>query len=133
MERVVDVEVGGKRKIYPFSVIAQKGVINDSFNGKHIVNFYKPGAVSVLDKREISKSRNVGSATLFNAVLNGQKLTFRKHEDGFRDLQTNSTWDITGRSIAGPLQGKQLRIEPHSNHLAFAWLAFYPHSEIYLK
>ncbi|MFN2438874.1 MAG: DUF3179 domain-containing protein [Chitinophagaceae bacterium] len=133
MERVVDVESGGKRKIYPFSVIAQKGVINDSFNGKHIVIFYKPGAVSVLDKREISKSRNVGSATLFHAVLNGQKLTFKQSEDGFRDLQTNSSWDITGRSIAGPLQGKQLRIEPHSNHLAFAWLAFYPHSEIYLK
>jgi hypothetical protein len=130
---VVDVESGGKRKIYPFSVIAQKGVINDSFNGKHVVIFHKSGTVSVLDKKEINESRNVGSATLFNAVLDGQKLTFKQNEDGFADLQTNSTWDITGRSIAGPLQGKQLRIEPHSNHLAFAWLAFYPHSEIYLK
>ena len=133
MERVVDVESGGKRKIYPFSVIAQKGIINDSFNAKNIVIFYKAGTVSVLDKKDIRNSKDIGSATMFHAVLNGQKLTFRKHEDGFRDLQTNSTWDITGRSIAGPLQGKQLRIEPHSNHLAFAWLAFYPHSEIYLK
>ncbi len=131
MERVVDVESGGKRKIYPFSVIAKKGVINDSFNGKNIVIFYKSGTVSVLDKKEIISSRDIGSATMFFAVLNGRKLTFRKHEGGFRDLQTNSTWDITGRSIAGPLQGNQLRIEPHSNHLAFAWLAFYPNSEIY--
>ncbi len=45
--------------------------------------------------------------------------------------ETGSVWDITGRSIAGPMKGKQLRIEPHSNHLAFAWLAFYPESEIY--
>ena len=133
MERVVDVESGGKRKIYPFSVLAQKGVINDSFNGKNIVIFYKAGTVSVLDKKDIRNSRDIGSATMFHAVLNGQKLTFRNYEDSFRDLQTNSTWDITGRSIAGPLQGKQLRIEPHSNHLAFAWLAFYPDSEIYLK
>ena len=131
MERVVDVESKGKRKIYPFSAIAAQGVINDTFNGKHVVIFYKPGTVSVLDEREVSKSRGVGSATLFNAVLDGQKLFFQKKGDLFKDQQTGSAWDITGSSIAGPLKGKQLRIEPHSNHLAFAWLAFYPESEIY--
>ncbi len=131
MERVIDVESKGKRKIYPFSAIAKKGVINDTFNGKHVVLFYKSGTVSVLDRREISKSREVGTATLFNAVLNGQKLTFGKKGDYFIDLQTGSTWDVTGHCVAGPLKGKQLPIEPHSNHLAFAWLAFYPESEIY--
>ncbi|MFD2515785.1 DUF3179 domain-containing protein [Pontibacter locisalis] len=131
MERVVDVESKGNRKIYPFSVIEKKGVINDTFHNKHIVIFYKSGTVSVLDERDISKSRNVGSATLFNAVLDGKKLTFLKKGDQFTDQETGSTWDITGRSIAGPMKGKQLRVEPHSNHLAFAWLAFYPESEIY--
>ena len=131
MERVVDVESKGKRKIYPFSLIAKKDVINDTFHDKHIVIFYKSGTVSVLDERDISKSRNVGSATLFNAVLDGKKLTFRKKGEQFTDQETGSVWDITGRSIAGPMKGKQLRIEPHSNHLAFAWLAFYPESEIY--
>jgi hypothetical protein len=85
----------------------------------------------VLDEREIRKSRAVGSATLFNAMLEGQKLTFQKSGALFKDQQTGSTWDITGHSLTGPLKGKQLRIEPHSNHLAFAWLAFYPDSEIY--
>ncbi|MCK5677786.1 MAG: DUF3179 domain-containing protein, partial [Flavobacteriaceae bacterium] len=33
----------------------------------------------------------------------------------------------------GKLKGKQLQIEPHSNHFAFAWLAFYPETEIYKK
>ena len=131
MERVVDIESKGQRKIYPFTAISKKGVINDTFNSKHIVVFYKSGTVSVLDERDISKSRNVGTATLFNAVLDGQKLTFRKQGELFKDQQTESTWNITGRSTAGPLKGKQLRIEPHSNHLAFAWLAFYPESEIY--
>jgi hypothetical protein len=27
--------------------------------------------------------------------------------------------------------GRQLMIEPHSNHFAFAWLAFYPDTIIY--
>lgn len=133
MERVVDVESKGKRKVYPFSSISGEGVINDTFNGKNIVIFYKHGTVSVLDEREVRKSKDVGSATLFNAMLEGQKLTFQKKEALFKDRQTGSTWDITGRSLAGPLKGKQLRIEPHSNHLAFAWLAFYPESEIYRK
>jgi hypothetical protein len=70
---------------------------------------------------------------LFNAVLEGQKLTFRKKGEHFTDKETGSTWDITGHSLAGPLKGKQLRVERHSNHLAFAWLAFYPDSEIYGK
>jgi hypothetical protein len=133
MERVVDVESKGKRKVYPFSAIAQKGVINDTFNGKNIVVFYKSGTVSVLDEKEIRKSRNIGSATLFNAELEGQKLTFRKKGEHFVDKETGSTWDITGHAVAGPLKGKQLRTERHSNHLAFAWLAFYPESEIYGK
>lgn len=133
MERVVDVESKGKRKVYPFSVLSNKGVINDRFNGKNIVVFFQSSTLSTLDKKEISKSRKVGSATLFNAVLDGQKLTFQKNGNHFSDLQTKSAWDVTGRSFSGSLKGKQLRPEPHSNHLAFAWLAFYPDSEIYFR
>lgn len=133
MERVVDVESRGKRKIYPFSFLSKEGVINDSFNGKQIVIFFTSATLSTLDEREISQSKKVGSATLFNAMLDGQRLTFEKRGEHFKDLQTQSSWDVTGRSFDGPLRGKQLRIEPHSNHFAFAWLAFYPDSEIYLK
>jgi len=31
----------------------------------------------------------------------------------------------------GKLMRNQLRIEPHSNHFIFAWLAFYPDTEIF--
>lgn len=111
--------------------ISKSGIINDSFDGKNIVIFFQSATLSTLDEREISSSRKAGSATLFNAVLDGQKLTFQKSGDHFRDVETGSIWDVTGKSFRGPLQGKQLRPEPHSNHLAFAWLAFYPDSEIY--
>lgn len=131
MERVIDVESKGRRKAYPFSAIAKKSVVNDLFNEKNIVIFYSPGTVSVLDEKKISRSRKVGTATLFNAVLDGKKLTFEKTGDAFRDNETKSIWDITGRSISGPLRGKQLRMERHSNHLAFAFLAFFPEAEIY--
>jgi 2,4-dienoyl-CoA reductase-like NADH-dependent reductase (Old Yellow Enzyme family) len=53
--------------------------------------------------------------------------------DQFLTDYTNRRSDEYGGSLAGPLKGKQLRTERHSNHFAFAWLAFYPDSEIYQK
>lgn len=131
MERIIDVHAEGDYKIYPFSKIAEKGVINDTFKSKNIVIFYQSGTVSVLDKKDISQSKNIGSATVFNAEINNQVLTFQKEGDIFKDDQTNSHWDITGKCISGPMKGSQLRIEPHGNHFAFAWLAFFPDSIIY--
>ncbi len=40
MERVVDIEVDGSYKIYPFAKIAEKGVINDTYHGVHAVLFH---------------------------------------------------------------------------------------------
>ena len=131
MERIIDIYSKGKYKIYPFSSIKKKGVINDQFEGKQVVLFYQSGMVSILDKSNITESKDIGSVTVFNAILEGQKLTFRKKRNKFIDDQTQSEWDITGLCLRGPLQGKQLQIEAHSNHFAFAWLAFYPDSQIY--
>lgn len=131
MERVIDIEVKGSRKIYPFSAIAEKGVINDSFKGYHIVFFHGGRTVSVLDARQIRESRAIGSVTAFRPVVGDSLYTFRKSGNRFKDEQTGSTWDITGRCVKGELKGTLLKIVPHSNHFAFAWLAFFPDSEIY--
>ncbi len=131
LERIVNVSVKGKYIIYPFSVISKKGVINDSFKSKDIVIFFKTGTVSILDKKDISKSKDVGSVTVFSPVVNNMKLSFAKKDDKIVDTKTNSVWDITGKCIKGKLAGSQLAIEPYSTHFAFAWLAFHPESVIY--
>jgi len=131
MERIVDIQDDGRYKVYPFTAVAEKGVINDRFRSKNIVVFYLSGTVSNMDERDLSKSKDVGSVTVFNPVVDGKLLTFSKKEDVFIDAQTKSKWDITGRCINGKLKGEQLMIEPHSNHFAFSWLAFFPDSEIY--
>lgn len=132
MERIIDLEGSNGYRVYPFSIIAKEGVINDTYDGKHIVIFYKNETVSVLDKKEISKSKSVGSATMFSSTLEGNVLTFEKTKDGFfMDSETKSYWDITGRCTKGILMGKKLYPETYSNHFAFAWLSFHPDSEIY--
>lgn len=131
MERVIDVRVGDDIKAYPFSSIAISCVINDKFKGEKIVIFYEEETISVLDKKNISESRAVGSATLFSPIVDGKALIFEKKDDGFVDQKTGSKWDITGHCFEGKLKGERLRPLPHSNHFAFAFLHFYPKAEIY--
>jgi Protein of unknown function (DUF3179) len=58
-------------------------------------------------------------------------LTFKKFGKYFKDDQTSSVWDITGYCREGKGKGQQLEVLPHTNHFAFAYLAFFPKSEIY--
>jgi len=131
MERVIDIQVNGKYKIYPLTLIQEKGVINDRFEGRDIVIFYTSKTVSVLDEQQISESRKIGSVTVFSRKVDDSLLSFRKEPEGFVDEQTGSTWSITGKCISGELNGKNLWPLVHGNHFAFAWFAFHPDSEIY--
>jgi len=131
MERLIDVKGSDGYKIYPFSKIAEKGVINDTYDGQNLVIFYKGETVSILDEKNIEESRAIGSATVFYSVIEGKSLTFVRKDNHFMDKETGSLWDITGKCIQGDFKGKSLEPLPHSNHFAFSWLAFHPESEIY--
>lgn len=131
MERIVDIQDDGKYKVYPFAAVAKTGVINDQFKSKHVVLFHQPGTVSNMDENKLTDSKDVGSVTVFSPSVKGKLLTFYKKDNYFIDEQTKSRWDITGKCFKGKHKGEQLVIEPHSNHFAFAWLAFYPETIIY--
>ena len=133
MERIVNIRDHEKYKIYPFTVIKKKEVINDKFESQNIVIFYQSGTVSVLDNTIIFESRDIGSVTIFNPIINNKTITFKKEGKIFKDEQTNSEWNITGLCTKGELKGSQLDLILHGNHFAFAWLAFYPKSEIYTE
>jgi len=133
MERVIDVRVNEKYKIYPLSAIQSKGIINDSFNNQPIVVFYTAKTVSVLDNKNISESKEVGSVTVFEPLIDGKLLSFVKSDVGFVDEQTGSVWNITGNCIEGQYKGLELRPMNSGNHFAFAWFAFHPESEIYTE
>ncbi|MCF6214057.1 MAG: DUF3179 domain-containing protein [Flavobacteriaceae bacterium] len=131
MARVVDIQSEGKYKIYPFSTIAKKGVIHDDFKSAKIVVFFKSGTISVMDKADITKSKDIGTVTVFKRFLNGQEYRFKKIDNTFVDDNTHSKWDVMGYCYEGVSKGKQLEIEPHGNHFAFAWFAFHPKTKIF--
>lgn len=131
MERVVTVDLDGESVAYPFEVLAKERVVNDQVGGTQIVVLFKPGTKSALDAGLFENSRDVGAGVVFNREVGGQLLTFRLDGDQFRDQETGSTWDITGRATSGPLSGKQLQPVVHGNHFWFSWAVFRPETRVY--
>jgi hypothetical protein len=132
MERVLGGLVGGQAVAYPFGILAQVGVVNDTVGGQPVVAFWQDGAVSALDDSRIDESRRVGTAALYGRVVNAQTLTFRRGADGtITDVETGSTWNVFGRAISGPLKDTQLNREVAGPHFWFAWAAFRPETTVY--
>jgi len=131
MEKVVTVSIGEQSMAYPYSTTAKQKVINDRLGDRPLTIFHGPGAVSALDKRRIAASRHVGSTGVFDRRVQDKTLTFIWDNDSLKDDQTRSTWDITGRAIAGPLQDTQLESISHGDYFAFAWFAFKPETKVY--
>ena len=131
-ERVVGIYGDNGVKGYPWSIIEKEKVINDEFEGEAVVLFYSKGMVSVVDEKNISESRDVGSVSVYSPLINGKLLEFEPYKNGtFRDAETNSVWDSLGKCIEGKYKGVSLQPIVHGQHFAFAWLEFYPDTEIY--
>jgi hypothetical protein len=132
-EKVIAVKDGDINKAYPYSITKVDHVINDNINGTPIVIFHGKGAVSALDNRIIADSKEVGSTGVFNPVIEGKILTFEYIEGFFIDSETGSKWNITGKAVYGKYRGKNMERIKHGDYFAFAWFAFRPDTEVYVK
>lgn len=130
-ERVLAGVIGGQPIAYPFSVLARHGVINDVVKGWPVVAVWHPGTVSALDRGKIDESRDVGSAALFNPIVDGRVLTFRREGYTLTDEQTHSTWNLFGEAVSGVLTGAMLQQYPAQPMFWFAWAAHHPDTKIY--
>ncbi len=116
---------------YDFHTLSQRNVINDMLNAADVVVFWEAGATSALDGSNIDTSKDVGMAGMFHREVDGQTLTFQYEDGEFRDLETDSTWNIFGVATEGELEGTQLEIVHAFPHFWFAWAAFHPDTELY--
>lgn len=131
-ERVLAGVIDGQPVAYPFPVLGEEIVINDTVGEKAVVAIWQPGATSALDSASISGSRDVGMAALYNRELDGTRLTFFVDDNGvIRDEQTQSAWNVFGTAQEGEYEGRQLQQELAFPHFWFAWAAFQPDTAIY--
>jgi hypothetical protein len=131
MERVAAVQVGDQSVAYPFSALRELRVVNDEVDDEPLVVFWAPGTASALDRGNIAEGRDIGSSGVFDPTVGDRVLTFnRTGEDGFRDRETGSIWNLMGWAVSGPLAGTRLNPVPHGDYFWFAWAAFRPETDI---
>ena len=132
-ERVAAVQTGPRSAVvYPFSQLKRDAPVNDEIERRPAVVFFDPRVGSALDAPEVSLGRDVGAAAVFGRQLGGRTLTFERGADRgtFRDRQTGSIWDMSGRATDGPLRGERLEQIPSDDQFWFALAAFFPKAEL---
>ncbi|NUM44639.1 MAG: DUF3179 domain-containing protein [Anaerolineales bacterium] len=129
--RVLTVDLNGEAKAYPYDVLQEAGVVNDTVGGQDLVVFWSPGTASALDDGTVAGGRDVGTANAFARAVDGQFLTFTFDGTTISDVETGSVWTARGEAVSGPLAGEQLSPVVAVNHFWFSWAAFKPETQVY--
>jgi hypothetical protein len=132
-ERVAAIRTGDRSAVvYPFSRLRGSAPVNDEVDGRPVVILFDPEVASALDSSLVSLGRDVGAAAAFERRAKGRSLDFEAGPSPgtFRDRQTSSTWDMSGRATAGRLAGTRLEQIPHDDQFWFSLAAFFPDAEI---
>jgi len=100
-DRVVGLEIAGKRKAYPLRILNWHEVVNDTVGGRPVAVTYCP---------------LTASAVVFDRGVTGKTLTFGVSGNLYRsnvllyDHQNDSMWSqLLGRAVTGPLDGSELQ------------------------
>lgn len=117
-EFVIGVEYQNDPVAYPFSVLNDEPVINDTVGGEPVLVTFDP---------------DTASGVVFSRDLDGQMLTFSGDSDlVLTDQETGSTWDgRSGLATDGSLAGQQLERIKSTRSFWFGWKDFYPETRIY--
>ncbi|MDX1614525.1 MAG: DUF3179 domain-containing protein [Candidatus Promineifilaceae bacterium] len=131
MERVVSLTIDEAAMAYPLSVLARRGVIHDTVNGRDLVVFHTSGTSNSFFNPVSNEWQDVGATGVFDPTLDGRELTFVKDGQTIVDEQTGTHWNILGQAVTGPLSGEELTEIIHGNHFWFSWAAFHPDTDVF--
>lgn len=114
---IVGVEGSSSARAYLLRRLASERVVNDAIDGRPILVFLAEDAVTPRVFR-----RSVGERTL----------RFRVAGDRLRDQETGTLWDpMTGRALAGPLEGAELEPVVFTQALWYAWRSVRPETTLW--
>ena len=122
MSFVFGVEIDGDTCAYPAKALATNPVVNDTVGGTPIVVLF-------------DRQHNIGE--VFSRQVADHTLSFEQTDDDAdrlvaRDLETGTTWNVSGHALAGPLAGSALSPAPHWNQLFwFSWSTFKPGTRVH--
>jgi hypothetical protein len=105
----------GKARSWGFDLLSKSPAFNDTFDDKPVL--------AAFDKESVT-------ARLFERKVGDRVLTFRTKDGKLTDEETGSTWGpVTGKAVAGPLEGKHLKALTAIVSYRDVWQKFHPRSE----
>lgn len=116
---VMGVHLGGEAKAYPIARFAEEPVVEDTVGGEPIVFLSTGGG----DFVQLFSSR----------IAPDQTIAFRSAgPETFEDVETRSSWIVTGECTAGELEGRRLEPVPHYNKIFWCvWADYFPETGVY--
>ncbi len=118
-EFVIGVNVGDAAVAYPFSVLNDEPVVNDTIaDTPVVVVFDADGAAGAVYGRQVGD----------------QTLTFSAGPKPFElvDSETGTVWDgLSGEAVSGPLAGELLTRQKSTTVFWFGWKDFHPETAVY--
>ncbi|MDP9386486.1 MAG: DUF3179 domain-containing protein [Actinomycetota bacterium] len=128
--RIVGVESGGDAVAITLDLLSERRVVPVTAGGQDLVVWWKPGTASALDSSRVADGRDVGASGVLVPTVDGRTLHFEPAGDEFVDTETGTRWDVLGRAVSGPLEGRSLQAVPHVDTFWFAWAAYLPHTTV---
>lgn len=125
-DRVLGVRVDNQTRAYPLGSLRDTTLIHDTLG--------KQPLVVLFDKSTKAAAAYAPTAEPPKAGSEPRTLRLRLDKAGqTKDVETDSTWDIAGRCVAGPLRGWTLKWLDGVEVKWYAWAAEYPETTIYKK
>lgn len=118
-EFVIGVALDDEPVAYPFSVLNEETVVNDTVGDSAVVVVFDPATAN---------------GVVYSREVDGQTLTFDSAELPLQliDAETATLWDaFTGEAISGPLSGSRLDRVKSTRSFWFGWSDFYPKTRLY--
>ncbi len=125
-ERVIGLSGTSSNVAYVRAALVDADPVEVDLDGDTVLLWHTPGQNSALDTAEISEGNDVGTVGVFTPEVDGRSLTFVRQGQGFVDTETQSTWDVLGNAVDGPLQGESLPAVTHLDTFWFSWVLFHP-------
>lgn len=116
-ERVLGVASDGHARAYPLATVRKAGVVNDSVGNLPVV---------------IAVAADGETMVAYNRSIDGRARQFGRASE--RHLEAaGSRWKLlSGRAVDGPHEGRTLAVATTKTRLFwFAWLDFYPETNVY--
>jgi hypothetical protein len=129
-ERVVGIADGAESVAVVRSSLVDAGPTELRVGRKELVIWHRPGQASALDAGTVAGGADIGTVGVFDPEVDGRRLHFETTDDGFRDQETGSRWNVLGQATGGPLEGARLEPHRHLDTFWFAWVTFHPDTEL---